>query len=430
MNINEVETFSKVRITTPEEVFEGLFLPQEGKSVVLKLDSGYNIGILPESIKDIEVIGPRKEPSEAKPFVPEQNDLPIVRILHTGGTIASKVDYETGGVVGKFKPEELIALFPELSTLAQVQAEFLGNMSSDDFRFSHFNKVAQAAHRAAKEGVDRIIVTSGTDFLHYLSAALSFLLKDVPVGVLVVGSQRSSDRGSSDAAVNLMCATQFLVQSHFQGVGICMHRSSSDSGCDILSGVNARKMHSSARATFKPINTTALATVQYPSMTMDLHQMLSLCEGDVPEKIPLLQEDLKIGIISSKPNMFAEELAPYARYDGLILAGSGLGHFPISATDDTTQEHESINKALKELAQKIPVAMSVQTIYGRVNMNVYSPGRLLRSYGVLGHQSSMITETAYIKLAYLLSTNKEKVRELFDKDLLGELPKTDLGDFQ
>lgn len=430
MDIDKIEAFSRVRITTKEEVFEGILLPKEGKTHVLKLDSGYNLGILSTSIADVELIGEKKEPHvNLATDIQHHADLPKVRILHTGGTIASKVDYETGGVVGKFTPEELLALFPELQELANVDAQFLGNMSSDDFRFAHFNKIAQAVHKSAQEGINRIIVTSGTDFIHYLSAALSFLLKDVPVGVLVVGSQRSSDRGSSDAFINLTCATQFLVESNFSGVGICMHEGSSDSSCLILSGLNAKKMHSSARGTFKPVNTLPLARVHYPELTMDLFQTINLCEGEVPSSIPTLNEQLKIGICSSKPNMFAQELEVYKNYDGLILAGSGLGHFPVSEIDEDTHEHLAIAKTLKELTAKIPVAMTVQTVYGRVNMNVYSPARLLKSYGILGHQSSMSTETAYIKLAYLLSTQPDKVRELFDKDIMGEQPKTDIGGF-
>ncbi len=214
MNINEVETFSRVRITTSEEVYEGLFLPKEAETIVLKLDSGYNVGILTSSVKECEVIGPKKEPHISEPTPSKDNShLPKVRILHTGGTIASKVDYETGGVVGKFTPEEILALYPELQKIAHVDAQLFANMMSEDFRFEHFNAVAKKVLEGAKEGISRFIVTTGTDFLHYMAIALSFLLKDVPVGVLVVGSQRSSDRGSSDSFMNLSCATKFLAKS-------------------------------------------------------------------------------------------------------------------------------------------------------------------------------------------------------------------------
>ena len=119
-------------------------------------------------------------------------------------------------------------MFPELQEAAFIESELVGNMQSDDFRFAHFNIIANKVMEHAKNGVNKFIVTSGTDFLHYVSTALSFILKDVPVGVLVVGAQRSSDRGSSDAGMNLACATQFLATQDFKGVGVCMHASIED----------------------------------------------------------------------------------------------------------------------------------------------------------------------------------------------------------
>ena len=365
MNINEVETFSRVRITTSEEVYEGVLLPKDGEIIVLKLDSGYNLGIQLSSLKDVEVLESKKSSKSPAPLEYDNKDLPKVKLIHTGGTIASRIDYETGGVVGKFTPEELLSLFPEIQQIGCVDAALLENMQSDDFRFSHFNEVARQILDGAKEGTQRFLVTTGTDFLHYMAAALSFLLKDVPVGVLVVGSQRSSDRGSSDAFINLICATQFLVESNFMGVGICTHVGTDDDSCHIISGLNARKMHSSARGTFKSINDTPIATVHYPDLTMDLHKTINLCQGEVPESIPLLDEHLKIGMIYSRPHMYAQEFSLYKDYDALLLVASGMGHFPIN--DSINPEHKGIREAIKELAKKIPVGMSTQTIYGRVN---------------------------------------------------------------
>lgn len=416
---------SRVRVKTKEESFEGLFLPKEGGTLVLKLDSGYNIGIYPSSVQEINIIDEEDSSTKVIPEIEVDASLPRVRLLHTGGTIASKVDYETGGVVGKFTPEELLGLYPELQTLAHVDAQLLENMQSDDFRFSHFNIVAKEVLKAAQNGISRCIVTCGTDFLHYMSAALSFLLKDVPVGVLVVGSQRSSDRGSSDAFVNLMCATQFLVQSNFSGVGVCAHESSSDDACLILRGVNVRKMHTSARATFQAINDIPLARVEYPDLTIDLYQTLPLCEGEVPSTISLFNEELRVGMIYARPQLFAQEISAYSEYDGVVLVGSGLGHFPITVS----QEHNNIGEEIKKLAEKMPVVLVSQCIYGRVNMNVYSPQRVLKAMGILGHQCSMIPETAYIKLSYLLSIDPQKVHELYEKDMIGEQPKTDMGGF-
>lgn len=426
MTLPTFEPQTLVRITTKTHSYEGRILPAEGEFIVLKLSSGYNLGFNPKHITAIDKLSEKDSFEQAKSVVLKQDEtLPGLKILHTGGTIASKVDYKTGGVIAEFEPEALLALFPELSDLAYVQSDFLGNMFSDDFRFAHFNKIAKAVKVAVDEGVQNIIVTSGTDFLHYLSAGLSFILKDVNVGVMVVGSQRSSDRGSSDAAMNLVCAAQFLTTTDFKGVGVCMHENTDDDTCLILPGINTRKMHSSRRDAFKPINSTPLARVEFDTKKVTLLQTLpSLFQEESEEKgeLFLLNEKLKIGLLYSHPQMHAQEISAYESFDGLVVAGSGLGHLPITAVDDDTKEHEETAKAIKKIANKIPVVMSTQTIYGRVHMNVYSPAKKLREFGVLGHLNPLTPESTYMKLAWLLSNfDAKEVPALFEKEFANEL---------
>ncbi|MBN1274833.1 Glu-tRNA(Gln) amidotransferase subunit GatD [Candidatus Woesearchaeota archaeon] len=421
-DLGSIERYSTVRLITGKASYEGILLPQEGKEVVLKLSSGYNIGLFPKHVKDVEVLSPPEEQqSPAPPVVDQDPTLPRLMILHTGGTIASRVDYGTGGVVAKFDPKELVAMFPELKSCAYVESELVGNMQSDDFRFAHFNLVASRVLEHARGGVKKFIVTSGTDFLHYLSTALSFILKDVPVGVLVVGAQRSSDRGSSDAGMNLACAAQFLTTNDFKGVGVCMHESIEDDDCLILAGVNVRKMHSSRRDAFRPINKGPLAKVSYADKKVTLLEDLSPAKGDIPESLPLLKEDLKIGLLYAHPQMFPEEFDPYKDFDGLVLVASGLGHFPITEFDDKCTGHLNIRARIKALAGTIPVAAAAQTIYGRVDMDVYSPGRALQEAGVLGNGSVMSPETTYVKLAWLLSNHPDRVADLLLHDFVGEM---------
>lgn len=422
MDITTIKPNTSISFIFGDQKLSGLVLPREGDLIVIKLNSGYNMGVLPEHISDVKIMDQDSQKTPVVKGAKQNTNLSKLKILHTGGTIASRVDYKTGGVIADFSPEMLLSLFPELQDIVYVESEFLGNMWSDDFRFSHFNRLAQGVLEGAKKGIKNFIVTSGTDFLHYASAALSFLLKDVPVGVLVVGSQRSSDRGSTDAAMNLICAAQFLADTEFKGVGVCMHENSSDDDCIILPGIHTRKMHSSRRDAFKSINASPIAKVNYTDRSILLYKELEQRKGIIPQTIPLLKEDLKIGMIYSRPNLYAEELFVYKKFDGLVLVGSGLGHFPVTKVDETCIEHEKIFSILSNLAKTIPVVMSTQTIYGRVHMNVYSPGRALQQSGVLGHLSSMTPETSYIKLAWLLSNySKEEIPALFMKNILGEL---------
>ena len=211
----------RIRFTYQHKEMEGVLIQLKDDHATIKLDSGYNIIVPVEELTGIEAEAVER-PKAPKPRVRQDPTLPRVSILHTGGTIASKVDYRTGAVVAQFNPDELIALFPELLEMANIESRLLANMQSDDMRFAHYNIIARAVLEELNKGVKGVIVTQGTDTLHFTAAALSFALEGLNVPVVVVGSQRSSDRGSSDAATNLMGALRFIGEG-IPGVYIAMH---------------------------------------------------------------------------------------------------------------------------------------------------------------------------------------------------------------
>ncbi len=418
----------RVEIKTKEKTQVGILMPEHDNAIVLKLDSGYNIGIDKKNVVSSKVIEARKEKMNStskeehkdKSQSTQNQSLPKISILHTGGTIASKVDYETGGVIPRFSPDELMKMFPELANIANISSRLIGNILSEEMRFIHFNILAKEIEKEINAGAHGIIITHGTDYLHYSGAALSFALENLNIPIILVGAQRSSDRPSSDAAFNAISAAYFIANSKWHGVGICMHENESDDWCNILPGLKSRKMHTSRRDAFKPINASPIARVNIKQKQIEINEKQKPVEGKFA--LRLFNENLKIGILKSHPQLFPEEIAFYKDFDGMIFEVSGLGHFPISKMDDHTQISEKIFVEIKKLAAKIPVAVAPQTIYGRVNMDVYSNGRKMLSAGVLGNMCDMTPETAFIKLAWLLSNYKgNEIKELYGKNLRGEI---------
>lgn len=418
-----------IKLTLENEHLEGILVKEDDKHLVLKLFSGYNLGIKKnkilkiEDIKSHEELAKEQHSQKVHKEIIQGAGLPKVLILHTGGTIASKVDYNTGAVIPKFTPEDLNSMFPEIRDVAKIESKFFRNMWSEDMRFKHYNLIAKEIEKELEEHKDLkgIIITHGTDSLHYTSTALSFIFEHLSIPVVIVGSQRSSDRGSSDAAMNLISAVAFIANTSLKGIFVCMHESMSDETCVILNGINARKMHSSRRDAFKSINGNSIASVDYSTKLVEYL-------GDYPEsvlnapgklKLHLFDENLKIGMCISHPNLFVEELEQYKKFDGLIIEGMGLGHVPINEIDEYTTEHTKIRKELQELTKTIPVVMSLQTINGGVNLNVYQTGRDLQTLGVIGNYSTLTPESSFIKLAWLLS-QKLNPLEYFMKDLRGE----------
>jgi glutamyl-tRNA(Gln) amidotransferase subunit D len=439
---------------------EGVFVFENENFIYLKLSSGYNIGISKEKIESFKEI--KQSKSTTMPHETKQNDEAQnsgngeiskdteILILHTGGTIASKVDYSTGAVNAKFTPAEMLEMFPELKNIAKIDSKLIRNMWSEDIRLAHYNIVAKEIEAALKiSSLKGIILTQGTDTLHYTASALSFMFESLPIPVVIVGAQRSSDRPSSDASLNLLSAAFFISKAHeheMNGVFICMHESNDDKSCLILPPQNIKKLHSSRRDAFKCINCSPLAKVNFEHKNIEMlavkhfHQEKSkeeseekdnkTSEQDKPAarkahheyKLKLFNPDIKVGIIKSRPGIMAEELKIYEKFDGLILEGTGLGQFPIEQIDAESAQNKKIFDELKKIASKKVVCMTTQTVFGRINMNVYSPARMLRGIGVLGHNLDMISETAYIKLAWLLSNySPEEAKKLYTENLRGEI---------
>ncbi len=427
----------RIQMVRGGTVYEGILLPRpEGgdpDSIVLKLPSGYNIGIRHRGAK-VTKVGHEKH-ALAEQYALEKwraglkrsmsydPGKPTISILHTGGTIASRVDYRTGAVFSSFTPADLVGMFPELTGIANVRSRLIRNMWSDDIRFGHYAIIAKEIAKEIKAGADGIILTHGTDTLHYTAAALSFILQNLPVPVILVGAQRSSDRPSSDAGMNLICAANFIAKSDWAGVAACMHADSSDDICWILPPNKMRKMHTSRRDTFRPINANPIASIEYKTGKIQFTDTNHLKRDKLRRLKIMPKMEERVSILYIRPNMRPEQFDFYSkqRYKGLVIVGTGLGHTPLHVVDDLTKVHTKIKDALKKLSKNCVVVMAPQTIYGRINMNVYNKGRDLLAIGVIPG-ADMTPETAFIKLAWLLGNYpRVRVEGLFRKNLAGEI---------
>jgi len=418
----------RIKVTDSDTTYEGLLMPRENSGnpnyLVLKLDDGYNVGVKLEEDTSIELVRKKserdtsseKEAEKAdKDELKSNEDLPTISLLHTGGTIASKVVYGEGGVKAAFSPEEITDLYPEMLEVADLRSEKVLEVMSENMNFDHYQQIAQAVKREIEQGTEGIIISHGTDTMHYTAAALSFMFKGLSVPVLLVGSQRSSDRPSSDAGMNLLCAAQFIVNTDFAGVGLCMHGSTSDDYCLIHEGTKARKMHTSRRDAFQSINQFPYAKVNYKGEIeflrddydrRDDQTELKLCDKFAEQ----------VALVKTYPEFDSDVIDYYRQqgYKGLVIEGTGLGHAPVGEGTDTEQEIEKFSE------QGIVVVTS-QCLHGRVNLNVYQNQRLLKVAGAVAGED-MLPAVAYIKLAWLLGNySVEEARKLINKDLKGEI---------
>jgi len=407
----------RIRVTGPNGTFEGLLMPRpdygDQDLLIIKLDSGYNVGV---KVSSIELLSkaPAREKKQETPEKPSKGDIVI---LGCGGTIASKLEYTTGAVYPSITPRELRISFPALGHWP-IHSRQLFTLLSEDMNTHHWKVLAEEVEKEIGNGAAGVVIMHGTDTMTYTSAILSFMLQHLPVPVVFVGAQRSSDRPSSENQMNLLNSV-FAATQDVGEVGVCMHASSSDDYCHLHRGTRVRKMHTSRRDAFRSINSLPLASVDYRSKTF---KPLSEIR---PRKGPLEAHNKindNVALIYSHPNIKPEFVKKLDSYDGVVFIGTGLGHVPTGAFDD--KHIKSICKPIGELVDSgIPVVMSSQCIEGRICMRVYTTGRLLMEAGVIGDGADWTPETAYAKLCWVLGQTKDmkKVREMMMKDYVGEI---------
>lgn len=419
LEISNITVGDTIKVTKPGIEHEGMLLEKPDYSnentLIVKLSSGYNIGIDVKDAKIEKISEGRKPKIELNPVDKQiREDKDNLSILSTGGTVASVIDYKTGAVHPAFTADDLLRATPELVDYANINAKAIFNILSENMTPQYWKETAEAVYDEINNGADGVIIAHGTDTMHYTASALSFMI-DTPVPIVLTGAQRSSDRPSSDAFTNLM-ASVVAAKSDIAEVSICMHSNEDDPTCDLHRGTRARKMHTSRRDTFTSINMNPLATIANDNVTINDAEVRYTKRNEVELALNSNLAE-KVALVKMYPGIDPEIIDMYTDkgYKGIVLEGTGLGH----CSDDVI---EKIERATNE---KIPVVMTSQCIFGRTNMNVYSSGRRLLHANVIP-VSDMIPETAYTKLSWAAgqTDDVDEIRKIMQTNLKGEMDTT------
>jgi glutamyl-tRNA(Gln) amidotransferase subunit D len=393
--------WGQAEIDTTRGKFVGTVLPRsendDEQHIVLKIPTGYNVGISVGTIRDMKETGYKKAnykiPEKQFPVTP---GLPKVKLFGTGGTIASRLDYRTGAVIPAFSPGELYGAVPELADICNLETEKLFAVFSENMGPKQYMALAKAIGKEIEHGIDGIVIGHGTDTLHHTGAALTFMCQNLPVPVVLVGSQRSSDRPSSDAALNLMHAMKTAGTSDIAEVMVCMFGPTSDEYGLLHKGTRVRKMHSSYRSTFRTIGDTPLAMVNRQKVT-PIHKTYNKRRNDKNVKIlPYFSDD--VTMLYYYPGMKPDTIDALveAGYRGIIIVGTGLGHV-------NKELYPAIERAH---AKGVHMYMTLQTIWGYVHMFVYDTGRDMMAKGIVP-AGNMLPEVAWVKLSWILGQTND-----------------------
>ena len=409
-----------IKITTKTTEYSGNLLPRyeysEENYIVIKLSNGYNIGIDAKNITNIQKIMGGEKPKFIPPEKPNvKESLPKIAILGTGGTIASRIDYKTGAVNPAFSAEELYSIIPELSSYANINTELISNIASEQMNPEDWTNIAKKVIEKINEGNQGIIIGHGTDTMAYTSAALSFALENCPIPVIITGAQRSTDRPSSDASLNMISSVIMASKRVLNGVYLAMHSSIEDNEVSIHSGTRVRKNHTSKRDAFQSIGIDPIAILNQDKVTVGEEYIKNNNQFN-----PKIKFEENVSLLKFHPGFNSEIIDKIIELDakGIILEGTGLGHV-------NSRCNKSIKKAIDS---GMFVGMTSQCLQGRIKMTVYSAGRDLLNIGVIPLED-MLPETALVKLmwAYGNYENKEIknimlnniAREYTERSILG-----------
>ena len=410
---NDIEVGDSVKILS-DLTYSGIIMPRyehsDDKHIVLKLNSGYNVGLEIEKIKKVEKSESPQKVIEKKENVEPIQDLPKILLLSTGGTIASKIDYRTGAVTPVLTAEELNSSVPELAKMANIDAQVLFSEYSENIMPEHWLKIAKKVNEFEKSDYAGIIIAHGTDTMHYTSSFLSFALANFPIPIVLVGSQRSSDRASSDAALNLIGAVKFIIESNPKGIYVVMHLDENDDTIACHLGTRVRKNHTSKRGAFQTIGGN-------PAFIISENQIQRNFSEDyfkVNEYNPKINLDTKVALVKYHPGYNPNLLNQIVEmgFKGIIFEGTGLGHIGKIM-------YESVKKAHKK---GIFLGMTSQCIDGRVRMTVYESGRDLLNLGIIPLEN-MIPEVALVKAMWVFGNyhDPEEIKKMMLQNIASEI---------
>ena len=420
---SKVKVWSEITVTkTNGAQFKGIVLPRSAFTAqdfltLRVLDTGYNIGVEITDKTSFTVHG-YSEGNYRLPAIDVQHNekLPEVVLLGTGGTVASRLDYRTGAVLPAFTPEELFAAVPEIQTRVNLTPRTLFEILSENFKPEFWVKTAQEIAKEIEKGADGIIIGHGTDTMGYTGSALTFFLKNLPIPVIILGSQRSSDRPSSDAAINLLNAATVAGYADIGEVLISMMGSTSHKADYLHRPTRVRKMHSSRRDTFRSLSVPPVGKIDWK--TQEISYFTPVKPRSNKEDFSLdVKMDPRVAILYFYPGMNPDILHSIIDlgYHGVVIIGTGLGH--------VSSEFYPVLERAKE--EGIPIVMVVQPLYGFAHLRVYETGREMLARGVI-EGGNLLPEAAYPKLAYILGhtgfpADLNKVKEEIQKNYAGEL---------
>jgi len=325
-----------------------------------------------------------------------------ILVLATGGTISSVQGEE--GLEPGLGIEGMISLAAGLSSNYEIFSKDILKMDSSNIQPEEWQYIARCIFESYKD-YDGVVVTHGTDTMAYTASMLSYMLKNIPVPVVLTGSQLPITHPLTDAFDNLRLAFA-MAASGAAGVFVAFDSK-------VMLGTRAVKTRTMGFNAFESVNCPPVASAGGKGLKV-LSELIKK-----PSGAPKLLDELSTEVFLIKltpgldPKIF--EMLCNMNYRGIIIEAFGAGglHFV----------HRDLVSAIKRLISKgISVVACSQCLYEQSDFSIYQTGKLALAEGII-QGLDMTTEAAVTKLMWALgqTDDPKKVAEFFNTDIAGEI---------
>lgn len=286
-------------------------------------------------------------------------ELPLVWVLATGGTISGKgasstnlTDYKAGSLLG----EELVKGVPEIGQVARVRVEQISNVSSTDITVGTWLKLAKRINEIYRDDptVAGVVVTHGTNTLEETAYFLNLTVKSERP-VVVVGAMRPATAISADGPLNLLNGIRTAIAPEARGKGVLVMLND-----EISAARDVTKTSTYRLETFRPQELGFLGFADGDKVSFyraPVRRHTSASEFDVNGLTELPQVEILYSYV--QPSVALIQALAAAGVKGIVFAGTGAGLL-------STPERKAIQAVMAGEGPKPVMVRSNRTGNGRV----------------------------------------------------------------
>ena len=323
-----------------------------------------------------------------------------ILLIHTGGTIGMIKDKDSGVLKPDSFYNSVSKIIPELSNIADIKTEIPFLVDSSELNSKHWGMIADLIGKYV-ETVDGVVITHGTDTLTYTASALSFMLQNLPIPVVLTGAQKPLSELRTDAKSNLINAIE-LATCGVNEVSIFFDDK-------LMRGNRTIKKHINHFDAFDSPNYPLLGKV---GIDIEIYGDYLLKKNGIFHIFNKF--DHSIAIFKTFPGCSTEYFTPNKDIRAIVLIAYGAGNIPL-------KDNDLYDKVKKWINEGKIVALLSETKAGKVDTSLYESGNKLLEAGVI-HSKDMTFEAVVTKLMFLLGQYKDvkSIKKYFNKSLAGE----------